>query len=1452
MSLVIHNISYSIKNWIFLSIAFLVPISIIPLAFERFQDHFISIITISFINIVLTFILEYIKEMQNMMAYDQEFKLRQQLEEWKDLIEGYIPNEILIVSKVPQMPLKNGKAQNIKLSKHNKEFKNTLSKLIIQDSGVPNKLDQNSTNLKFLNEAQKFNEQNCRQKITKNLNGKKNDQENYLLFQQKMIPSTQKNFNQSLFPDIQQESSLANIQELEKNYNEQLKQQHLMLQQNIQISNQNQNPSIFSKSFDQPQNNFIQTKTICQKCKQFGHEEEQEEFNNNNYYQNNNDNKMFLDANLHQKYLNKFDHLKIADELNQQTAKSNQSNTNIIHFENTSFNNSEYSKRTMSNNYFINQKNLLNINQGNKEQNQLYSQLLKKRINAMQSQQSNHSKKNNNNNYLDPQVCSIPQSTRRTNQPNNSKENHSQKHESTSLENNDMEIINNYKEMIRLANQQHQINFNNNLKHQSFNIINNQKPTQWSTIIQNKKMSFNSFNQLSQQGSISFNIYQNAQQNSQNNLESYHTRSPSNNIDYNNLNTNEVQKQNNNQQNQNGLSIFLCQVISEKIISDDKNQNLNQVKNDKIVQKTQYSNYKSIHEVNKFNQENLNKTIHATTSQMSDHNIQSLEESQKQDQNKSQQHIAETPLNKKQHFVEELMSVQNTGQPIIFEETPTQRNTANYDLQTLNDNQEPLITKQIQLISQNDNNQTNQAAPLRQKSQTMQGSFGIQKQNSQVEKFTNKNIKTQKTQQKVKELLYNEKHEQNGKSIQEQQVRNKKISIQVKDDDSYCDNKISNYNITFPQLNQKFAASFGNEDNQIKIRLQNITKDNISVYDKISEYFSSTDSTNKKNIFQFQGTQSNFSKLKETQKRNFENAKQNSEPQNTKTQDGIQKESHFELLGCYDQISKKYYDIKIIPVFFEDQNASLMIYFNDISFQVMNQRLQSTQKYKDLMLASISHDLRTPLNFIKLMIEKCEEEDSLKMIKVILPMIKSNCELLMSLINDILDHQQMQEGKFRLVTSEFSVNALFDEVQLLFKIQSEEKSIKIIRNIAPNIIINSDKNRLKQILINLMSNAIKFTQKGQIKISAHLANDSNILSLSVKDSGCGIPQNLQEKLFQVYSTFDHSGGTNKHGVGLGLSLCRGLVSQLGPYNKIDLVSKQGKGSKFSFKIWANLEDQQKNQIKLSLNIDKIFNDSAENNSFDDEKDDNNDLDKIHEVQDDDQQSSLKSSEKINSSTIKNQLQFEEIPDNRQNLNSTPDSRVRCYTSVSSQKFAERGQDILQVSVRKNSQNQPHNNLKSTFQKQSVVPSLQQKNDLQTQELKNLLSHFSKLLIVDDTIFNIIALKIWLKNFQIQIDTANDGREAFQKYQKAQYDLILMDIQMPIMDGYQSTKLIRQYEQQNNLPRSLILIVSAFTSQDDVNKCINVGADDHISKPIERPIFCQILKKHLKTNNNIFE
>ncbi|KAL4436251.1 hypothetical protein ABPG74_015842 [Tetrahymena malaccensis] len=1446
MSLVIHNISYSIKNWIILSFAFLIPISIIPLAFERIQDHFISIITISFINIVLTFILEYIKELQNMMAYDQEFKLRQQLEEWKDLIEGYIPNEILIVSKVPQMIQKNDNVQNRKLSKTNKEFKNTLSKLIIQNSSVPNKLDQNNTDLKVFKEAQKFNEHNFRQKITKNINGCKNgqtnQQDNQLKYQLKMmIPSTQKNFTQSLFPDSQQESSLANIQELEKNYNEQLKQQHFLLQQNMYLSNQNQNPSIFSKSFDQPQNNFIQVKqSICQKCRQFVHEEDEEEINNNNYNHNNSSNKMFIDAHLNQKYMNKFDNLKIADELNQQTAKSNnQSNSNIIHFENTSFNHSEYSKHTISNNYFINQKNQQNVNIGNNEQNQLYNQLLKRKINAIYSQQSNYSNKNNNN-YLDPIVYSNPLSTRRTNQHINSKENQSQKHESTSLENNDMEIINNYKEMIRLANQQHQINFNNNLKHQSFNIINMQKPNQWSTLIQNKKMSFNSFNQLSQQGSISFNIYQNGQQASQNNLDSYHTRSPSNNIDQNNINTIEAQKQNNNQQNQNAINIFPCQAISEQIIYEDKNQNSGQVKNDKTVQKTQYSNYKCIHEVNKVNQENLNKTIHVMTSQMTDNNIQSLVDSQKQNQSKSQQ-IPDTPLNKKQHYVEELMTIQNTGQEIVFEQTPKQRNTINYDLQTLSDNKEPLITKQVQQLPQNESSQNNQSAPLRQKSQTMQGSIGVQKQSIQEEKSTSKNIKIQKVQQQ-----FNEKNEQNGKSIQSQQVRNKKISIQVKDDDSFCDNKISNYSIAFPQLNQKFAASFGNEEDQIKIRLQNITKDNISVYDKIQEYFSSTDSTGKKNpFFQFQGTQNNFSKLKENQIRN-------SLPQNTKTQDGIQKESHFDLLGCYDQISKKYYDIKIIPVFFEDQNASLMIYFNDISFQVMNQRLQSAQKYKDLMLASISHDLRTPLNFIKLMIEKCEEEESLKMIKVILPMIKSNCELLMSLINDILDHQQMQEGKFRLVTSDFSVNTLFDEVQQLFKIQSEEKNIKVIRNIAPNVTINSDKNRLKQILINLMSNAIKFTQKGQIKISAHLANDSNILSLSVKDSGCGIPQNLQDKLFQVYSTFDHSNGTNKHGVGLGLSLCRGLVSQLGPYNKIDLVSKQGKGSKFSFKIWANLEGQQKNQIKLSLDIDKIFNDSAENNSFEDEKDANNDLDKIHEVQDDDQQSSLKSSEKINSSALKNQIQFEEIPDNRQNLNSTPDSRVRCYTSVSSQKFAERGQDILQVSIRKNSQNQPSNNLKSTFQKQTIVPSLQQKNDLQTQELKDLLSHFQKLLIVDDTIFNIIALKIWLKNFQIQIDTANDGREAFQKYQKTQYDLILMDIQMPIMDGYQSTKLIRQYESQNNLPRSLILIVSAFTSQDDVNKCINIGADDHISKPIERPIFCQILKKHLKTNNNLFE
>ncbi|EGR32175.1 hypothetical protein IMG5_093480, partial [Ichthyophthirius multifiliis] len=220
-----------------------------------------------------------------------------------------------------------------------------------------------------------------------------------------------------------------------------------------------------------------------------------------------------------------------------------------------------------------------------------------------------------------------------------------------------------------------------------------------------------------------------------------------------------------------------------------------------------------------------------------------------------------------------------------------------------------------------------------------------------------------------------------------------------------------------------------------------------------------------------------------------------------------------------------------------------------------------------------AHDIRTPLQFIQQISKQCSNQITDEYIMQQLQNIDTNCQLLMSLLNDILDSQKMKQNKFNLVLVNFSLNQTLKELQELFKIQLKEKNIQFKIEIDGEIDFYSDQNRLKQILINFISNSIKFTQNGYIQITV-IQLKNYLVKLKIQDNGCGIPLELQPKLFKEFSTFDYGNGYNKYGVGLGLALCQKLVNQLGPNQQINLESDGISGTQFSFYFYQNLDNRQ--------------------------------------------------------------------------------------------------------------------------------------------------------------------------------------------------------------------------------------------------------------------------------------
>lgn len=294
----------------------------------------------------------------------------------------------------------------------------------------------------------------------------------------------------------------------------------------------------------------------------------------------------------------------------------------------------------------------------------------------------------------------------------------------------------------------------------------------------------------------------------------------------------------------------------------------------------------------------------------------------------------------------------------------------------------------------------------------------------------------------------------------------------------------------------------------------------------------------------------------------------------TKFMESLKSESSIEILG-FDTVQNVSVLLSLIPFnvhktthfFMKIENFKL---FDEIKI------LKEKDTKKDKFLASISHDLRSPLNGIINFVSTAKDCDNIIERNKYLDYARINGDLLMSMINDLLDYSAINNNKMSLTINDFSLNEILSEIFSLMEIQASCKKIKLELNNElqmANPILKSDSRRLKQILINLIGNAIKFTQKGTIKLKIRRAEFPNVIKFEIIDSGVGIKEEIKEQLCKEYATFDTENGLNQYGNGLGLSICHNLVKLLGPFDNLFISSVYGKGSKFGFLLFENFLDK---------------------------------------------------------------------------------------------------------------------------------------------------------------------------------------------------------------------------------------------------------------------------------------
>ncbi|CAD8185077.1 unnamed protein product [Paramecium pentaurelia] len=577
-------------------------------------------------------------------------------------------------------------------------------------------------------------------------------------------------------------------------------------------------------------------------------------------------------------------------------------------------------------------------------------------------------------------------------------------------------------------------------------------------------------------------------------------------------------------------------------------------------------------------------------------------------------------------------------------------------------------------------------------------------------------------------------------------------------------------------------------------------------------------------------------------------------------------------------------DIDVLEVIWEQQPAIMLIFQSQYEKQQQQQieELKLRDQYKDDLLVSVSHDFKTPINGIVAIVQYLEQivVDQIEINYLII--LKKWAQLLLYMISDILDFSRIQKNTLRLTNTTFYIQAIVQEIIDLVSLQANQKGIIVQKKITfGDRLMYSDPNRIKQILLNLLSNSLKFTEKGKIDIVVDYKNSEienqqvRLITISVSDTGVGIPDNIKPKLFQMYGTFDFTNnGSNKHGIGLGLVICKKLVGLLGPTDNIELISQVGIGSKFSFDVYINNDQRNLTTITNSKEMTTFYKQDTKQMSYDQnsanqlltsqftifnqsllapslqnqKKLNKKTISTLQEIQDKKLSNSIYQLRKVQrKKTQKKSLIKRENQAGLFNLCSVEDSdhskskNIEQYLELSSEITHAKQIYKINKQVDNNSPlNTPGYHIDST---ESPAIQNRQRKPLQITEsidemMRMLFPDPCTILVVDDSPVNVIAFRLILTKYDfITVEEAYNGEQAIQKIKLGmmndqRYQYIFMDLTMPIMNGYEATEQIRLLETNNLLPKSYIIALTGYDDLKEKEKCQQKGFDAFVSKPIK--------------------
>ena len=483
---------------------------------------------------------------------------------------------------------------------------------------------------------------------------------------------------------------------------------------------------------------------------------------------------------------------------------------------------------------------------------------------------------------------------------------------------------------------------------------------------------------------------------------------------------------------------------------------------------------------------------------------------------------------------------------------------------------------------------------------------------------------------------------------------------------------------------------------------------------------------------------------------------------------------------------------------------------------------------KSSFLSNMSHEIRTPLNailgFIGILIEEETDEEKLDKLSI----IKDSGKSLMNIINEILDFSKIEAGKMDLILKRFSIKRLLNNLYKTFHRETSEKNIDFIVKIEENLpeYIFEDEFRINQIITNLLSNAIKFTKDGYIKLIAK--RNGNQLILIVKDTGIGIKSEFLTDLFTPFKQINSGLKLNISGTGLGLAITKSLVELLNGI--ITVSSEENIGTEFIVSIPLK---KMYNDIDIK-DADEMVKKWIKNMNFDsccgeeipekiNEDDDYTELiiDAICFIE---KKIIIIKDMITNKRWSELKVLTHEITGFTGNLKM--DELYNCIKKID-QLLTDKILDENKIFLLFMDFEAIYNQIPSKYKDCNKNIILKSKNDV-------------NILLAEDNYVNQVLFKKILKKLNLDCDIANNGEEAIKILQKKKYDILFLDLQMPVLDG---KEVLRNIMQNNKtFGKIYIIVLTAEAIEETREICKMLGADDFITKPID----IELLKNKIKT------